>query len=211
MLFNSMPSDHLVNILLKDYSKAIILLPGSYTCIEPQLQPLYRTLCVAFSFSTFLLLSLTDTVPHISVCKHNVASVWDWPCSLCQPPLCDGLICYFPCGLAHCGPCVANTRWYCAASYSMLMLFVALEALGGLELAACVRTTSVIPECGALVYFVDAHLQRFLQLASPTSAAVIEVQQSGFHLGMYDHHCSPCHLPCRHVSTDGIHIAEQEG
>lgn len=75
MLFNSMPSDHLVNILLKDYSKAIILLPGSYTCIEPQLQPLYRTLCVAFSFSTFLLLSLTDTVPHISVCKHNVASV----------------------------------------------------------------------------------------------------------------------------------------
>lgn len=130
----------------------------------------------------------------------------------CQPPLCNRFIFLFPCGLAHRVPCVAKTRWYCAALHSLLMLFVALKALRGLELAAHVRKEHLSwLNMEEVVCFVRAHLPQSLQLALSTSAVVVKVQQNDFYLGMYDHHCL-CHIRCRHVSTDGMHIrgAEQE-
>lgn len=132
----------------------------------------------------------------------------------CQPRLWNRLISLLPCGLAHCVLCVANTRWYCAALYSMLMLFVALGALWGSEQAAHVWEQHLpYLSVGKWFVFASAHLPQLLQLASSTSGAAIEVQQTGFNLGVYDHHCSSCHLPGRHVCTDGLHIgsAREEG
>ncbi len=74
----------------------------------------------------------------------------------------------------------------------------------------CSRTASVTPERGEVLCFVHAHLPHVLQLASSTSAVVIEVQQDGFYLGMHDHHCFSCHLPSKRVSADATHIASAE-
>ena len=92
-------------------------------------------LLLHFSFSFWQIYSIS----HLNVTQCSQCLGMTLLPVRCQPPLCNRLISLFPCGLAHYVPCVANTRWDCAALYSLLMLFVSLKALQGLVLAAHVR------------------------------------------------------------------------
>lgn len=82
-------------------------------------------------------------------------------------------------------PCAANTTCYCAALHSMLMLFVALKALWGSELAARVRrTASVVPERGGSGVFCSCAPAAVVASGIVNKCcASIEMQQSGFLYG----------------------------
>lgn len=90
------------------------------------------------------------------------------------------------------------------------MLFVSLKSLHGPRLMAHAWEQH-LSYLSVGKWCAHAHLLQLqqLQLASPTNAVVIGVQQNGLYFSMHNHQHFLCHLSCKHAIDTGS--AEQEG
>lgn len=153
----------------------------------------WSSLCCSLIY--YIPLSLFRSTSHFSLSKYNVASLWEWPCSLYSanlPSVIDSSLFshvgHILCTL--CPLCCKHKVIVCSFTESIFYVNVVYLAQGSPRIGAsgtCWRMSSVIPDRVEVVCFVHMHLAQVLLLASSTSAVAVVVQQNGFYLGMNNH------------------------